>query len=159
MGAYKTRNNDPPPLVPPALSIRLLQSFLTAKNSRRQAFKSLSFQTPLQIPNHQSFKKKVFLLQPLFLKKNIFQTNLERVPFTKAMGANYKTIFTYKPPPCASRGSQHPSSVFIPDCEEFQKAGLQKLELPNPSADPKPSELQKESFSSSAPFLKKTKQI
>ena len=39
-------------------------------------------------------------------------------------------------------------------CEEFKKADLQKLELLNSSADPKPSELQKRSFSYSAPSKK-----
>ena len=57
-----------------------------------------------QIPNHQSFNKKAFLIQPLI--QNIFQTNLERVPVTKAMGANYKRGDNYKPSR-ASRGSTH----------------------------------------------------
>ena len=46
------------------------------------------------------------------LIKNIFQTNLERAPFTKATGANYKRGDNYKPPR-ASRGSADSSFILL----------------------------------------------
>ena len=57
-------------------------------------------------PKPSEFKKEGFLVQPLI--QNIFQTNLERVRFTKATGANYKMGDNYKPSR-ASRLSKHPS--------------------------------------------------
>ena len=45
-------------------------------------------------------------------EKNIFQTNLERVPFTKAMYANYKKSDNYKPSR-ASKGSEYPSFILL----------------------------------------------
>ena len=59
------------------------------------------------------------------------------------------TITNHPVPPGALR-----TFFYTPYCEGFKKADLQTLELLNSSADPKPSELQKESFSYSAPYTK-----
>ena len=87
--------------------------------------KSLIFKAPLQIRNRLNIQTKAFLIQPLL--KNIFQTNLERVPLPRPWVPIIKgvTIINHS---WLSRGSKHPF-IILPYCEKFKKADPKSLSV------------------------------
>ena len=99
------------------------------KEFKKADLKRLSFLTPLQIRNRQSFQKKAFLIQPLIKtsSKQIFKgfpLSGPRVPIIQGV-----TIINHS---WVSRGSKHPSFIFHAYCKEFKKADPKRLSFLTP---------------------------